>query len=132
MNKKYSKNILQLILCITLILSLTGCASKDKKRPVMNIDMVTGEDGNTYMKKDGEEQIKFQVEAGEIHEVKIKVSHIEGSVSMKIYKTGDEDNAIYEGNDIPDSEFIVNVKESGDYTIWIEAKDFVGEYSCNI
>lgn len=51
---------------------------------------------------------------------------------MYIAKDGDRENAIYEGNDIPTSEFTVSAKEAGDYIIWIEASNFAGEYSFEI
>ena len=58
--------------------------------------------------------------------------HIEtesGSMSAYIAKDNDVTNAVYQGSDIPTSDFTVALTESGTYTIRVDANQHSGSYS---
>lgn len=74
----------------------------------------------------------FQVGENETVKIRVSVEKRDGVLNVYIAKDGDKENAIYKGEDITTSEFIVSAKEAGDYIIWIEADNFEGEYSFEI
>lgn len=118
-----------IIMVALLLLVFTACNKKDdEERPVMNIDYATDDSGEQYMVKNGSEQYLFQVAEGENYSVKVSVKTKKGKISIRIFKDGDRDDTIYEGNEIPDTEFVVYAREAGEYTIWTEVEDYVGTY----
>ena len=126
------KDTIIIIILTFIAVILTGCSSSEKQyTPVsMNCDVITAEDGSTAVRKNGEEQSSFTVEEGTASEIAVSVERVSGALSITIAQDGKA--AIYEGNDIPTSDFTVYAKEKGEYTIYVKAKDFVGDYSFNI
>lgn len=106
-----------------------GCAP-EKSEPQsasMKVDIMTSSDGKPYTVKNGCEKVYFSVEDGKPCQVEITVKKQSGTLNIRIEK--DEDRKlIYQGKDLPSSQFTVIAEKAGEYTVTIEAKDFVGEY----
>lgn len=111
---------------------LCSCApEEDDKRPKMNIDFLQRDDGSSYMLRDGSEQYCYQVEAGESGEFTVTVEKTEGSLDLRIYSVGNEEEPIYTGTDLPTCVFKVKTDVTGDYRVYFTAHKFVGEYNCD-
>ena len=126
------KDTIIIIILTFIAVILTGCSSGEKQYTpsAMNCDVITAEDGSTAVRRNGEEYSSFIVEEGTASEIAVSVERVSGVLNIIIAQDGKA--AIYEGNDIPTSEFTVYAKEKGEYTIYVKAKNFVGDYSFNI
>ena len=126
------KDTIIIIILTFIAVVLTGCSSGEKQHtPVaMNCDVITADDGGTIIRKNGEEHSSFTALEGEVVEIAVSVQRVSGVLDITIFSDGKA--AIYEGNDVPTSEFTVYAKEKGEYTICVKAEDFVGDYSFNI
>lgn len=106
-----------------------GCTPKDSEpqSASMKVDIMTSSDGKPYTVKNGSEKVHFSVENGKPRQVEITVKKQSGTLDIRIEK--DEDHKpIYQGKDLPSSQFTVIAEKEGEYTVTVEAKNFVGEY----
>lgn len=111
------------------VCAFCGCTPKDSEpqSASMNVDVITSADGKTYTVKNGSEKGHFSVKDGKPCQVEITVNKQSGTLHIRIER--DEDRkSIYQGKDLPSSQFTVIAEEDGDYTVTVEAKNFVGEY----
>ena len=122
------KNVkaLTLLSVFLLLLFLFGCTKEEQSRP-MNVDIITSADGKTYTVKNGCEKVHFSVGDGKPCQVEISVKKQSGTLTLRIEKNGEE-KPIYQGTDLPSSQFTVTADEAGEYTVTVEANDFIGEY----
>ena len=108
---------------------LFGCAQKSiTPGSSMQVDLVTDRNGSSYTVRNGCEKVSFRVENGKACQVGLTVKKQSGKLNIRIEenRTGKQ---IYCGKDLPVSQFTVTADEAGDYTVYIEAKSFVGEYN---
>lgn len=124
----YKKVCFILCICMFGILFMEQMEQKDNNI-VMSIDSVAVENGEYALRRNGIEQQFFEVEDGEKVDVKIEVQQMKGKLKISIFKIGEEDKPIYEGNEFPDRGFVVSAKDKGEYGILIEAQEFIGNYS---
>lgn len=126
------KHFIKLFTLFALLVGMTvfGACTRNVeiKDCTMNIDLVTQEDGSSYTVRNGRETRSFCVEDGKVCEVKITVKKQSGKLDISIKENG-SDRPIYTGKDLPSSLFTVAADKSGDYTVLIEAENFIGEYS---
>lgn len=108
--------VLQTLLCC--------CAPQDMKVKVKKYP-----DGSTYEVKNGKEEKAFTVADGEKMIISVAVTVTDGELDITIFKTDDQSVTPYKGNDMQTASFFVTVSVAGEYTILIEAKAFVGDYS---
>lgn len=114
-----------LILATVLLLTASGCGSSPKQdKPQMNIDIKDGVSVSS-----GTEQRLYSVAAGEVGELEVSVQRKSDSLSLSVFSTGDTNTSYYRGTDLQDCSFSVSVPAS--CTVWIEAKEFVGNYQLN-
>lgn len=126
------KDTIIIIILTFIAVVLTGCSSGEKQYTpaAMNCEVFTAEDGSSMVRKNGEEYSSFTVLEGEAVEIAVIVNRVSGVLNINISQDGRA--AIYDGNDVPTSEFSVYAKEKGEYIICVMAKDFVGDYSFEI
>ena len=126
------KDTIIIIILTFIAVVLTGCSSGEKhdKQPSMECDVITADDGGTVLRKNGEEHSSFTALEGEVVEIAVSVQRVSGVLDITIFSDGKA--AIYEGNDVPTSDFTVYAKEKGEYTICVKAEDFEGDYSFDI
>lgn len=126
------KDTIIIIILTFIAVVLTGCSSGEKhdKQPIMDCEVITADDGSSVVRKNGEEHRSFTALEGEVGEIAVSVGRVSGVLDITVFSDGKA--AIYEGNDVPTSEFTVYAKEKGDYTICVKAEDFVGDYSFEI
>lgn len=108
---------------------LFGCSQKIvTPGSSMQVDLVTDRDGSAYTVRNGCEKVSFRVENGKACQVGLTVKKQSGKLNIRIEEnsTGKQ---IYCGKDLPTSQFTVTADEAGDYTVYIEAESFVGEYN---
>lgn len=122
------KDTIIIIILTFIAVVLTGCSSGEKhdKQPTMNCEVITADDGSSVVRKNGEEHSSFTTLEGEIVEIAVSVQRVSGVLDITVFSDGKD--AIYEGNDVPTSEFTVYAKEKGEYTICVKAENFVGDY----
>ncbi len=123
-----------IIIILTFIaVVLTGCSSeKCNPQPHMDSEIITQENGGSLIRRNGEEHISFAVPDGSEGVVAVSVQRVSGNLNIVIAPEADSKSAVYEGRDVPSSEFTVYAKEAGDYKICVKAENFVGDYSFNI
>lgn len=128
MKKLFKRLFPALLLCLLLI---TVCACQaDKFVTVACISKNTStEKSATYSRFDGTRSYTFTVKEGETCTIKVSFTTEGGKISASIYEKENPEKHLYEGNDIPTSEFTVNIEESGKYVIRLEAEDHEGGYS---
>lgn len=95
----------------------------------MKTEVKKNADGSTYEVKNGVEERTFSVNSGEQLVITVSVTVTSGELDLSIFKTDDRSVNPYESNDMQTASFTVTVKEAGEYTIRINANDFVGTYS---
>ncbi|MDD6527408.1 MAG: hypothetical protein PUF31_06385 [Oscillospiraceae bacterium] len=118
-----------LLFLLLTVCAFFGCAPEkaDPQSDSMNIDVITASDGQTYTVKNGRETVSFRVEDGKPVEVGITVKKQSGTLGIRIEKNGEE-KPIYQGKDLPSSQFTVTADKAGAYTVTVEAENFIGEY----
>ncbi|MGN1444097.1 MAG: hypothetical protein ACI4XE_09650 [Acutalibacteraceae bacterium] len=114
-----------LLIMVTLICACTQ--SGETTDCTMNVDLVTQGDGSSYTVRNGWEKRSFCVEDGKVCEVKITVKKQGGKLDISV-KEDSSDPPIYTGKDLPSAQFTVTADKAGDYTVLIEAENFIGEY----
>ena len=113
--KKY---LAHLVLAAALLL-LTACGNDSPQMVISTKDGIT-----TY---NGIDRQICHVAVGEQRELHISVSRQDGSISISVLQTEEEKYA-YRGNDIPTSDFIIDLSEPGEYCIEVNAENFQGSY----
>ena len=115
------------ILLLILLFGCTGCkestAAPNPALPEMRIDLENGK--SVY---NGLEQRFYQVEPGQSGLLTISVQAQEGSLSIYVFPTGEPNHYHYRGRDIPSSAFTVELPDTGEYTVRVEADHFSGSY----
>lgn len=126
---KRTVRVIPFLFILLTVCAFSGCTPKEGGTPddFMNVDVITSADGKAYTVKNGCEKGHFSVEDGKPCQVEITVKKQSGTLHIRIEK--DEDHKpIYQGKDLPSSQFTVTAEEAGDYTVTVQAKNFVGEY----
>ena len=123
---KKNVKVLTLLSVFLLLLFLFGCTKEEQSRP-MTVDLITSADGKTYTVKNGCEKGHFSVGDKNPCQIEITVKKQSGKLNIRIEKDGEE-KPVYRGTDLPSSQFTVTAAEAGEYTVTVEAKDFIGEY----
>ena len=123
--------VITLVTCL-LVLTLFGCGrgngNYNKVTAVGRVSSQTGTGISSEHKLlDGREQYTIHVPDGEEYAVRVSILNKNGSISLTI---GEKDNEpVYTGNDIESGTFTVYLRESGDYSVTIDAKSHEGSYS---
>lgn len=127
MNRKirlFAASVILLLFAVCLF----GCVQKGEgPKGTMTVDLVTDRDGSSYTVRNGCEKVSFCVENGKTCGVGLTVKKQSGKLNIRIEEDG-SGKQIYCGKDLPTSQFTVIAGEAGDYTVYIEAENFVGEY----
>lgn len=132
-NSILKHSAITLVMCL-VVLTLFGCGrGNGNYNQVTAVGRISSQTGTGISSEhkllDGREQYTIHVPDGEEYAVRVSVLNKNGSVSLTI---GKEDNEpVYTGNDIESGAFIVYLRESGDYSVIIDAKSHEGSYSLN-
>lgn len=128
---KRNHSVIALVICF-LVLALSGCSRGDENdKQVTAVGRVSSQTSTSisseYKLLDGREQYTIHVPEGEELAVLISISNQDGSLSLTI---GESDHTpVYTGNDIESSAFTVYLRESGNYSVIIDANNLKGSYS---
>lgn len=126
---KYS--IITLVTCF-LVLTLFGCdLGNGNYNQVTAVGRVSSQTDTGISSKhqllDGREQYTIHVSDGEELAVQVSILNQNGSLSLTIGKKGQ--TPVYTGCDMESSTFTVYLRDSGDYSVIIDANDHEGSYS---
>ena len=130
-NSKRKHRVIALVMCF-LVLTLSGCSrGNGNYNQVTAVDRVSSQTSTSISSEhkllDGREQYTIHVSDGEELAVLISILNQNGSLSLTIGKSGS--TPVYTGNDIESSSFTVYLRESGDYSVIIDANNHEGSYS---
>ena len=130
-SSKLKHKLIALIMCV-LVLALSGCGrGNGNYNQVTAVDRVSSQTSTSISSEhkllDGREQYTIHVSDGEELAVLISILNQNGSLSLTIGKSGS--TPVYTGNDIESSSFTVYLRESGDYSVVIDANNHEGSYS---
>ena len=130
-NSKRKHSVITLIMCF-LVLALSGCGrGNGNYNQVTAVDRISSQTSTSISSEhkllDGKEQYTIHVSDGEELAVLISILNQNGSLSLTIGKSGS--TPVYTGNDIESSSFTVYLRESGDYSVVIDANKHEGSYS---
>lgn len=130
-NSKRKHSVIALVMCL-LALALSGCSrGNGNYNQVTAVDRVSSQTSTSISSEhkllDGKEQYTIHVSDGEELAVQISILNQNGSLSLTIGKSGS--TPVYTGNDIESSSFTVYLRESGDYSVIIDANNHEGSYS---
>ena len=130
-NSKRKHRVIALVMCF-LVLTLSGCSrGNGNYNQVTAVDRVSSQTSTSISSEhkllDGREQYTIHVSDGEELAVLISILNQNGSLSLTIGKSGS--TPVYTGNDIESSSFTVYLRESGDYSVIIDANNHEGSSS---
>ena len=130
-NSRRKHRVIALVMCF-LVLTLSGCSrGNGNYNQVTAVDRVSSQTSTSISSEhkllDGREQYTIHVSDGEELAVLISILNQNGSLSLTIGKSGS--TPVYTGNDIESSTFTVYLRESGDYSVIIDANNHEGSYS---
>ena len=130
-NSALKHTVITLIMCF-LVLTLFGCGrGNGNYNQVTAVGRVSSQTGtgisSTHKLLDGREQYAIHVPDGEELAVRVSILNQNGSVSLTIGKKDNE--PVYTGHDIESGTFTVYLRESGDYSVIIDASNHEGGYS---
>ena len=130
-NSTLKYTIIMLVLCL-LVLTLFGCGrGNGNYNQVTAVGRVSSQTGTGISSKhklfDGREQYTIHVPDGEELAVRVSILNQNGSVSLTIGKKDNE--PVYTGKHMESGTFTVYLRESGDYSVIIDANDHEGSYS---
>lgn len=130
-NSKRKHGAIALVMCF-LVLIISGCNSGNgTHHQITAVDRVSSQTSTSISSEhkllDGREQYTIHVSDGEGLAVLISILNQDGSLSLTIGKNGHA--PVYTGNDIESSTFTVYLRESGDYSVIIDANNHEGSYS---
>lgn len=126
------RRLVYICIAILLIFNLYSC-NTGSCTTILSVETNTSsEKAMKYEKFSGYKIYKFNVGEGEEITVAVSITSESGELDAYIAKDNDKPNAVYEGNNIPTSDFTVNITESGEYTIRLDAENHKGSYSFKI
>ena len=130
-NSKRKNSVITLVMCF-FVLALSGCSrGNGNYNQVTAVDRISSQTSTSISSEhkllDGREQYTIHVSDGEELAVLISILNQNGSLSITIGKSGN--TPVYTGNDIESSSFTVYLRESGDYSVVIDANNHKGSYS---
>ena len=130
-NSTLKYTIIMLVLCL-LVLTLFGCGrGNGNYNQVTAVGRVSSQTGTRISSKhkllDGREQYTIHVSDGEELAVRVSILNQNGSLSLTIGKR--DHTPVYTGNDMESGTFTVYLRESGDYSVIIDANNHEGSYS---
>ena len=130
-NSKLKPTVITLVMCL-VVLTLFGCGrGNGNYNQVTAVGRVSSQTGtgisSTHKLLDGREQYTIHVPDGEELAVRVSILNQNGSVSLTIGKKDNE--PVYTGNDMESGTFTVYLRESGDYSVIIDANNHEGSYS---
>ena len=123
--------VITLVMCL-VVLTLFGCGrGNGNYNQVTAVGRVSSQTGTRISSKhkllDGREQYTIHVSDGEELAVRVSFLNQNGSLSLTIGKR--DHTPVYTGNDMESGTFTVYLRESGDYSVIIDANDHEGSYS---
>ena len=115
-----------------LVLTLFGCGrGNGNYNQVTAVGRVSSQTDTRISSKhkllDGREQYTIHVSDGEELAVRVSILNQNGSLSLTIGKR--DHTPVYTGNDMESRTFTVYLRESGDYSVIIDANNHEGSYS---
>ena len=130
-NSTLKHTAITLVTCL-VALTLFGCGyGNGNHNKVTAVGRVSSQTGTSISSKhkllDGREQYTIHVSDGEELAVRVSVLNRSGSLSLTIWKR--DHTPVYTGNDMESSTFTVYLRESGDYSVIIDADNHEGSYS---
>ena len=130
-NSILKPTVITLVMCL-LVLTLFGCGrGNGNYNQVTAVGRVSSQTDTRISSKhkllDGREQYTIHVPDGEKLAVRVSILNQNGSISLTIGKKDNE--PVYTGNDMESGSFTVYLRESGDYSVIIDANDHEGSYS---
>ena len=130
-NSMLKHSAITLVMCL-LVLSLFGCGrGNGNYNQVTAVGRVSSQTGTGISSKhkllDGREQYTIHVSDGEELAVRVSILTQYGSISLTIGKR--DSTPVYTGNDMESGTFTVYLRESGDYSVIIDADNHEGSYS---
>lgn len=130
-SSKLKHTAITLVMCL-VVLTLFGCGSGNGNyNQVTAVGRVSSQTDTGISSKhkllDGREQYTIHVPDGEELAVRVSVLNRSGSISLTIGKR--DHTPVYIGNDMESSTFTVYLRESGDYSVIIDANNHEGSYS---
>lgn len=123
--------VITLVMCL-VVLTLFGCGrGNGNYNQVTAVGRISSQTSTGISSKhkllDGREQYTIHVPDGEELAVWVSVLNRSGSISLTIGKR--DHTPVYTGNDMESGTFTVYLRESGDYSVIIDANDHEGSYS---
>ena len=130
-NSMLKHSAITLVMCL-LVLFLFGCGrGNGNYNQITAVGRVSSQTSTGISSKhkllDGREQYTIHVPDGEEFAVRVSVLNRSGSISLTIGKR--DSTPVYTGNDMESSTFTVYLRESGDYSVIIDASNHEGSYS---
>ena len=130
-NSMLKHSAITLVMCL-LVLSLFGCGrGNGNYNQVTAVGRVSSRTDTGISSKhkllDGREQYTIHVSDGEELAVRVSILTQTGSLSLTIGKR--DSTPVYTGNDMESGTFTVYLRESGDYSVIIDANNHEGSYS---
>ena len=115
-----------------VVLTLFGCGrGNGNYNQVTAVGRVSSQTGMRISSKhkllDGREQYTIHVPDGEELAVRVSILNQNGSLSLTIGKR--DHTPVYTGNDMESGTFTVYLRESGDYSVTIDADNHEGSYA---
>lgn len=128
MGKKL-KMLFVLILSIGLV---SGCTYGSSVTLYSNEDNSNSKMSMTYKKFSGYKATDITVDEGEKIEVSVNIESKEGKLGLTILKKkdnkGGKEETVYEGKELPTSDFKVILDKAGDYNIKVTGEKSNGSY----
>lgn len=123
--------VITLAMCL-VVLTLFGCGrGNGNYNQVTAVGRISSQTGTGVSSKhkllDGREQYTIHVSDGEELAVRVSILNQNGSLSLTIGKR--DSTPVYTGNDMESGTFTVYLRESGDYSVIIDANNHEGSYS---
>ena len=130
-NSILKHSAITLVMCL-VVLTLFGCGrGNGNYNQVTAVGRVSSQTDTRISSKhkllDGREQYTIHVSDGEELAVRVSILTQNGSLSLTIGKR--DSTPVYTGNDMESGTFTVYLRESGDYSVIIDANNHEGSYS---
>ncbi len=120
------KKVLILIVLIFTVSLFPGCTT-GSYTSVGSVQVNTlSSMSMSYHKFSGNRSTRIHVDEGKPVEVKVDIVTSAGKINLSIIDG--EKKPVYEGTDIPTSDFTVKLDKAGDYTVTLTGKDHKGKY----
>ena len=130
-NSILKHSAITLVMCF-FVLTLFGCGrGNGNYNQVTAVGRASSQSGTGISSEhkllDGREQYTIHVPDGEELAVRVSILNQNGSLSLTIGKR--DYTPVYTGNDMESGTFTVYLRESGDYSVIIDANNHEGSYS---